>query len=73
MHPKAKIAAVSIRSALMSGVKIEDIIKELGIMAVLNPIEELPLSRSLFDSQVGMVMSRAYLDGIISVREFEKK
>jgi hypothetical protein len=70
---KAKVVASALRSALLSGITLEMVAKELGIMAVLNPIKELPLSRPLFDCQVGADMHRAYLDGIISVREFEKK
>jgi len=70
---KAKVVAASIRSALVSGITLEEIARECGVLSILSPDTTLPTSLPLFDSQVGLSMSRAYMEGIRSVREFEQR
>jgi len=66
-----KDAATMIRQALMTGVTLEGIAKELGKMATLYPIDCLPTHIPLFDAGVGLEMQNAYNAGILYIERMD--
>lgn len=60
-------AAIAIRHALMNGGSLEGIALEIGKLAALYPVKELPTYEPLFQLHTTLEMMNAYNEGVMHI------
>ncbi len=66
-----KEAAIAIRHALMNGGSLVGIAREIGKLAILYPVKELPTHEPLFQPDVNFEMMNAYNEGMIFIERMK--